>query len=242
MNNTNKVVYVIIVVLAIVAVGACYSLGISKYKLTPSPVQSGNKTYTFTELGVQEVSLADCDVFKKQTTNYPLSVSFTIKDVAGARSKVKDLASKYNADVTYDNMNSYPGQSYQDSASLTFSIKEGLDKFNQELNALIKTMGGDTSNYSYQSNYGYGSTPYNSCQTSFQTVMTDKTQLEILTNAMLMEKDPQRLATISQSVATTKTTLQNDISSFTETNRTSSTPSISVSISAPYNYPSARGE
>ena len=240
MNDTKKVFLFLAGLLALVAFVICSFLGLSRIKQSPAQaVVSGNKSYSFADFGLPNVAASDCEVLKNQGSTYPISISFTVKDVSGASGKIKDLAAKYSAEVTADSYNTYPSsENYPDSASVSFVFKSGPDKFLQELNPLIRSLGGQANSFSLQGNSQYASSPYVTCNSNFQTVLVDKTQLEILTSALEQEKNPKSISVISQAVSNVKTTLQNDINNFIDSSKTASQPAVNINIGGVTRVPS----
>lgn len=204
---------------------------------------------SLSELGMQSMIKPDCSSVKDSNSqNYPVSVSFGVKNVSDMHDKVKDLIKKFNGQISSDSFNSYPSyqavpmtlengakatQTSQDSANFTVYFDKP-DEFLSALSNLVKDNGGKNTAYNYSDGvqYGGGYSTYNSCQSFLQNIQTDVLQLSIFTKALREERSSANISIISQSIANTKSNLQNDISSFNNFFSTVNKPTVNISINS----------
>ncbi|GEM_PF-5496774 len=193
--------------------------------------------------GFEDLSAPDCSALKNGD-NSSVNLSFNATDVSLVREKIKTLALKYNAEIQSDSFNSYPTYPpmigsptpmpmNQDSANLNLYFKTGQKEFLNELSGVVKAAGAIDAGYNYSGNnspYGYSS--YSSCLNMMQNVASDKLQLNIFTDALGDERDPQKVALIGQAITNVRNNLQNDIRTVNEMFKSNAKPLVTININS----------
>jgi hypothetical protein len=206
--------------------------------ITALNIFTHTKGYSFADLGVTAPTEKDCSALKGKHSVTPVSLSVNVPRVAPLQEKIKTLIVKYEGNITNDSFSSY--QSYpstpvpvnNDSFNLTIEFKKSRQEFLSEVSELIKSSGGTNVNYNYSdSTYDASYSPYASCANSLQRVKISKIQLEVLTKAFRMERNPENISLLSQSIYDARSTLQNSIDTMNSYMTVSDIPSVTISVS-----------
>ncbi len=197
-----------------------------------------SQRYSLTDFGLISPLTTDCASIRGKE-NYPVTLSLTTKNVAGMRDEIKTLIAKYNGKVNSDSYNSYlvassPQASVsQDSTMLVVSFTQSQKEFFDDLKNVVKNFGAENAGYNFQSGSLEGAySPYSTCVGMLYSISLDEKQMEIFTQALRYEKNPETVSLISQSIANVRTTLQSNISNLDSFFLTTNNPTVTISINS----------
>ena len=202
------------------------------------------EVYALTNFGLTDPEQNDCSSLKDKgsANSYPISISYTVSDVFGAREKIRELSKGHGGTLVYDNYNNYPAYggetSNQENASFTIQFDEIKPEFLSVLSDSLKGMGAVETSYNYtgdNSSDMYAYSPYSSCVDQFDILKTNIHLLGVLTRELQNEHDTKSVLYLSQAVSDQKNLVRSNVTTLNGYFLALGKPQITINLASPIN-------